>query len=120
MRGFATAIALGMLLGAISSVGIGAALAATVSGAQLPPEVSRIESRRYRSKRDWDRTLRFYRSVYSRKRGIIWKQIDTPPGVKGVHIANTRAGRRWDGINIYEAGGKVTIFILPTPRPKDT
>ena len=92
------------------------ASASTVSGAQLPAEVSRIDRQRYLSKRSWDRTIKFYQGVYGRKRGIIWKRIDTPPGIKAIHIANTRARRRWDGINIYEAEGKVTIFVLPALR----
>lgn len=111
----------GSLLGDLPSGWVGSdptgaptAWAATVSGAQLPPEVSRIDKRRYLSKRTWDRTLRFYREVYRRKRGIIWKRIDTPPGIKAIHIANTRARRRWDGLNLYEANGRVTIFVLAT------
>lgn len=100
----------------IEFVGIRTAAAATVSGASIPPEVSRVGRGRYRSKRDWDRTLRFFRGVYGRKQGIIWKRLDTPPRVKAIHIANTRARRRWDGINIYESEGKVTIVVLPAER----
>ena len=95
---------------------ITAAWAATVSGALLPPEASRIGTRRYVSKRTWDRTLRFYREAYRRKRGIIWKQVDTPPGIKAIHIANIRTRRRWDGINVYRAEGRVTIFVLTADR----
>ena len=92
------------------------ALAATVAGAQLPPDVSKIDAQRYLSKRDWDHTIKFFQGVYGRKEGIIWKRIDTPPGVKALHIANTKARRRWDGINLVEADGKVTIFVLPAAR----
>lgn len=91
-----------------------------VFGAAIPDEVRRIDEGRFRSRRDWDRTLRFFRSVYRRTSGVVWRRIETPPNVKAIHIQNTKRKRKWDGINIYETkGGKVYIYVLrSTPKKK--
>lgn len=91
-----------------------------VFGALIPDEVHRVDDARYRSRRDWDKTLRFFRSVYKRTSGVVWRRIETPPNVKAIHIQNTRRKRKWDGINVYETkSGKVFIYVLrSTPKKK--
>jgi len=35
------------------------------------------------------------------------------PGVKAIHIENTRKQEEWSGLNIYLKGNEVRVFFLP-------
>ncbi len=98
---------------AIAAVGSAApALAATVHGAAVIDGAVRVDEDRFKSPQDWDKTIRFFRSVYGKQPGIVWRSIASTPKVKAIHIANTRRGGTWEGINIYQAGGDVFIFVI--------
>ena len=86
--------------------------AARVHGAVIFDKTVKVDDSRYRSKQNWDRTLRFFRKVYSDKPGMVLHSVPTPPRVKAVHIENTNSGASWEGINIYETGGKVFIYVI--------
>lgn len=98
------------LLGALAWSPV--AEAAKVHGATILDESKKTGPSRFQSRRDWDRTIRFFRRVYGKKKGIVWSQMDTPPGVKGIHIANIRRTRKWDGINIYQHKNRIEIFVI--------
>ncbi len=87
-------------------------------GAVLLDEVRKVEDGRYRSRLDWDKTLRHFRRVYGRAKGIVWHRVRSSPQVKLVHISNTRSKRSWDGINIYENRKKIFIYVLKS-KPKE-
>ncbi len=89
-----------------------------VYGAVLLDEVRKVEDGRYRSRLDWDKTLRHFRRVYGRAKGIVWHRVRSSPQVKLVHISNTRSKRSWDGINIYENRKKIFIYVLKS-KPKE-
>ena len=85
----------------------------------LPPDMTQIGEDRYRSGKNYDRTLRHFRRTIGR-RGLIWRPIRGSADVKGVHIINMREGRQWDAMNIYESRGKVYLYFVrpPDAEPK--
>ena len=89
-----------------------------VHGAILDDESKRVGDDRFRSKEDWEKTVRFFRGNYGGKPGYVWLTIETPPKVKAIHIENTHAGRAWEGINIYETNNEVFIFVVKAERKK--
>lgn len=104
-----------LLLAAILTAAVatpGLARADKVYGALILEEARRVEKGRYASKKDLDRTMRFFRNVYGRKSGYVIRRLQSVPGVKGYHIANLRRGRTWDGINVYEHKRTVHIYVL--------
>ena len=94
----------------------GVAQAAKVHGVDMPSDASNVGEDRFRTTKRYSRTIRHFSRKYSGK-GLVWRPLRGNPRVKGVHIANHRAGRTWDGINVYEADGKVHIYVLKAKRP---
>ncbi len=97
--------------------------AARVHGAFVLDESVKVEEGRYRSRKSWDKTLRFFRSVYRNKPGVVWRTVATPAKVKAIYLENTNFGQGWEGINIYEAQGKTFIYVVksdtgPVPAKK--
>jgi hypothetical protein len=88
------------------------ALAASVHGAAVIDGAVKIEEDRFKSPQDWDKTIRFFRSVYGRQPGIVWRSVASTPKVKAIHIANTRRGQSWEGINIYQVNNEVFIYVI--------
>ena len=84
---------------------------ATDHGAQLIETAVTVDEDRYKSPQDWEKTLRFFRGIYGKQPGIVWRSVASTPKVKAIHIANIRRGQSWEGINIYETGGEVFIYV---------
>ncbi|MCK6548222.1 hypothetical protein L6R52_20400 [Myxococcota bacterium] len=103
----ALALGLGLVAGAPA-----AASAARVHGAVIDDTAKKVGEDRFKSTEDWDKTIRFFRSAYGGKPGIVWRVVDTPPKVRAIHIENTAPKRTWEGINIYETGGEIFIFVI--------
>ncbi|MFO0723187.1 MAG: hypothetical protein U1E65_05365 [Myxococcota bacterium] len=102
-----------LLLGlGLSGLTASSAFGATDHGAQLIENAARLEDGRYKSPQDWEKTLRFYRGIYGKQPGIVWRSVASTPKVKAIHIANIRRGQSWEGINIYETGGEVFIYVI--------
>lgn len=86
----------------------------------IPEEVKKIGEDRFQSQKDWEKTLTFFRQVYDDKPGIVWTRIATGTKVANArHIENTQPKRTWEGINLYETGGKVFIFVIKTNPEKN-
>ncbi len=83
-----------------------------VHGAIMDDEYKKVGEDRFRSKEDWEKTVRFFRSAYGGKPGYVWFTIDTPPKVKAIHIENTHPGRTWEGINIYETNREIFVYVI--------
>jgi len=101
-----------LITAALASSTTTPAAAATVHGAAVIDGAVKLEDDRFKSPQDWDKTIRFFRTVYGKQPGIVWRSIASTPKVKAVHIANTRRGGSWEGINIYETNGEVFIFVI--------
>jgi hypothetical protein len=106
------------LFAGLLALGSGTAHAAlNVHGAMVDDESKKVGSDRYKSKEDWEKTLRFYRSNYWGKPGFVWLNVDTTPKVvKAVHIENTHKKRTWEGINIYETNGEIFIYVIKAEK----
>lgn len=71
------------------------------------------EPGRYESPRTYDDTLSFYEYYFRREGGVRWRSIVNLPHIRGKHIQSTRPKTPWQGINVYEKGGKVRVFVVP-------
>jgi hypothetical protein len=111
-RACAWLVASALTTATLSTSFVSPALAATVHGAAVIDGAVKIEEDRFKSPQDWDKTIRFFRSVYGRQPGIVWRSIASTPKVKAIHIANTKRGQSWEGINIYQTNGEVFIFVI--------
>jgi hypothetical protein len=88
------------------------AFAESVLGAQLPDEARKVAELRYRTSKDWDDTLKYFKNVYPKDK-FPRRDIIAQPGIRAVHITNP-GGKGWEGINIYQANEEVRIFVVPT------
>lgn len=96
-----------------------------VHGATIPDGVEPLSetakggAAHFRVLRPWTKTMRELERTYRRVPGVVIRRVDSPPRVRAWYIENTRAGRSWDGINLYEDLAKKTIFlsVLPAKRP---
>ncbi len=93
------------------------ASAETVHGALLAEGAHKVGEARYVAQKDWDRTVSFYRRLYSAGADYVWRNLPSTPQVKALHIENRKPGRSWDGINVYETRGKVYIYVIAASRP---
>jgi hypothetical protein len=97
--------------------------AVKVHGAVLDDTAKKVGENRFKSTENWEKTIRFFRTTYGGRAGIVWSTIETPPKVRAIHIANTLPKRTWEGINVYEANGDVFIYVIKadpagTPGPR--
>ena len=108
-----------LALAALLICAAGPAEAARVHGAAILEQAKKLdgEKARFRSLRDWDRTLRFFYSVYGKTPGVVFRKTVATPRVKTLHIENTNPGQGWEGINIYETRGKVFIYVIASDEP---
>ncbi len=91
------------------------ARAERVAGALLPDDARRIEVNRYHIEKNYEDTLKFFRTVYPPAK-YPRRPIVNQPSIKAVHIENP--GRRpgtWDGLNVYEFRGETRVFVLVAP-----
>ena len=90
------------------------AAAEVVSGVQLPDGAEKVGENRYRAPGDYEATLKFFRTVYPPGQ-YPRKTIVNQPGVKAIHISNP-SGKKFMGLNIYEANDEVRIFVISAPE----
>jgi hypothetical protein len=102
--------ALGLLLSGLAAP----ASAAAPYGALIIDGAEKVGPDRFRVPRDkdWEKTIRTYKSTYGRTAGIIFRSIATTPEVKAMHIENTNRDRTWEGINIYETAGDIYVYVI--------
>lgn len=98
-------------LAVLAALGLaGAAGAESVSGAQLPDGAQKVGELRYRTHKDFEETLKYYKGVYP-PANYPRKSIINQPGVKAVHIGNP-SGKGFEGLNIYLANDEVRIYVV--------
>jgi hypothetical protein len=89
----------------------GFATALDVAGATLPDGARKVGENRYQIDRDYEATLKFFRTTYPVR--YTRRPIADQPGVKAVHIANPDAKPgQWEGLNVYELKNEVRVFVL--------
>ena len=113
LRSFIFAMGLGLAL-LIASAKPTHAAEVKVHGHTLIPWATKIDQDRYRSPRDFEQTLRWYRKFFAGHRYIRRYREVNIPGVKYVHYENKNPKSKWSGINIYKKGprGPVMIYVL--------
>ncbi len=67
---------------------------------------------RYRSPRNFDDTVEYYKRLFRSSGGIRWRNIINQPGIKAKHLQSLRKKTKWAGINIYETKGQVRIYVV--------
>ncbi len=92
----------------------GVAAAEVVNGVQLPDGAEKVGENRYRAPGDYEATLKYFKTVYPPGQ-YPRKTIVNQPGVKAIHISNP-SGKKFEGLNIYEANDEVRIFVIPAPE----
>jgi hypothetical protein len=83
----------------------------------LPGAISLKEEGRYRSPRSYEDALDYYKRIFRRTGGVRWHNVVNLPGIKAKNIESLRKKTHWEGINIYEKGGEVRIYVIPRPPP---
>ncbi len=87
----------------------------TELGAALPDYSRKVAERRWRSSRDWEGTMKFFRENYPQSQ-FPRRSIVNQPGVKAVHIANPSGKAKWEGLNVYEHNDEVRIYVVPAEQ----
>jgi len=82
-------------------------------GASLPEPIRQVEKGRFHALQGWQRTEKWFRRVYGRSEGIVFRPLEATPEVEGWFIQNLRPGRTWDGIHLYRTEDTVHVFVLP-------
>jgi hypothetical protein len=95
-------------------------------GAETPPEPYRtapiipyaksVGEHRFRSPRNFEDTLEYYRKVFRGEDVIEFEKIINNSGVRGVFMKNKIQNGRWEGINIYEYKGSTVLFVVFTDK----
>jgi len=81
-------------------------------GAPLIPWAKKIGENRFRSPRDYDRTLEYYHKTVLFSPYVVQEKIINTSGVRAVFLRNKKKGASWEGLNIYEYKGSCTIFTV--------
>lgn len=92
------------------------ARAERIHGVTLPPNSSKVDENLYKNTSRFNRVLRYLRNNGYARSGHVWIPIRGNARVTGWHIANQRSSKGWSGINVYQADGKVFIYVLPAKR----
>ena len=83
-----------------------------VRTAPLIPWARSVGEHRYRSPRNYEDTLKYYRKVLYGEWKVAWKKIINITGIRAQHIKNKKKTGRWEGLNIYEHKGATYIYIV--------
>lgn len=71
------------------------------------------EPGRYKVNRSFDDAIEYYKRMFKQESGVRWYNIINQPGLRAKHLASLRKNTEWEGINIYERGGEVRLYIVP-------
>lgn len=71
------------------------------------------EAGRYKVHRGFDDAVEYYKRMFKQESGVRWYNIINQPGLRAKHLASLRKNTEWEGINIYERGGEVRLYVVP-------
>lgn len=110
-----------LLLAAVATVALLASAAHAETpklyGVELLPWSKKLADDRYQSPRDFGKTLEHFQKQFRGWKAVRFHPEVNLPAVKYVHIENTNPSADWVGINVYEAEGKVRIYVLKRQPP---
>jgi hypothetical protein len=81
-------------------------------GAPIIPWARAVGEHRFRSPRNYDGTVEYYRKVLRSGWDVSWHKIINVSGLRATHIRNDKPKGRWEGLNVYEHKGATYIFIV--------
>jgi hypothetical protein len=67
---------------------------------------------RFRSPRNYEDTLLYYRKILKGAWKVSWKKIINSAAIRAQHIKNNKRSSSWEGLNIYEHKGATYIFVV--------
>jgi len=87
-------------------------------GVTMPREAVAIDGQphRFRVGAKFQKTLRYFKRYFARQGGARIYPAVIDQRITAWHIANTKDGRDWEGINISWVRGKVEIYIIPRTK----
>ncbi len=71
------------------------------------------EPGRYKVNRGFEDAVEYYKRMFKSEPGVRWYNIINQPGIRAKHLASLRKNTEWEGINIYERGGEVRLYVVP-------
>jgi len=80
--------------------------------APLIPWAKKIGEHRFRSPRNYDDTLNYYRKTIQGAPHIVREKIINTSQVRAVFYRNKKPGARWEGLNVYEYKGSTIIYVV--------
>ena len=80
--------------------------------APIIPWAKKIGEHRFRSPRNYDDTLKYYRKIFAGNRYVAKEKIINTSEVRAIHYRNKRHNGRWEGFNIYEYKGSAIIYVV--------
>ena len=90
-----------------------------VLGLELMPWSEKVDERRYKSTRNFEETIDYFRKKFKGSKQIEWRNTVSLVGVKYAHIENQNSDSLWVGANIYEIRGKgVFTYVLARSTAK--
>jgi hypothetical protein len=80
--------------------------------APIIPWAKKIGEHRFRSPRNYDDTLTYYRKTIQGAAHIVREKIINTSQVRAVFYRNKKPGARWEGLNVYEYKGSTIIYVV--------
>lgn len=79
--------------------------------APIIPWAKKVGEHRFRSPRNYDDTLTYYRKTIQGANVVREKIVNTSE-VRAVFFRNKRPNARWEGLNVYEYKGSTIIYVV--------
>ena len=80
--------------------------------APIIPWAKKIGEHRFRSPRNYDDTLNYYRKTIQGAAHIVKEKIINTSQVRAVFYRNKKPNARWEGLNVYEYKGSTIIYVV--------
>jgi hypothetical protein len=80
--------------------------------APIIPWAKNVGEHRFRSPRNYDDTLDYYRKTILSAPHIVKEKIINTSQVRAVFYRNKKPGARWEGLNVYEYKGSTIIYVV--------
>jgi hypothetical protein len=80
--------------------------------APIIPWAKKTGEHRFRSPRNYDDTLKYYRKTILGAAHIVKEKIINTSQVRAVFYRNKKPNARWEGLNVYEYKGSTIIYVV--------
>jgi len=80
--------------------------------APIIPWAKKVGEHRFRSPRNYDDTLDYYRKTILGAPHIVKEKIINTSQVRAVFYRSKKTGASWEGLNVYEYKGSTIIYVV--------